>query len=45
MAVRFEKAFGVDAALLLSMQAQYALAEARRAAKRIKVKRYAARAA
>lgn len=45
MAVRFEKAFGVDAALLLSMQAQYALAEARRAAKRIKVKRYAAKAA
>lgn len=40
MAVRFEKAFGVDAALLLRMQAQHALAEARRAAKRMKVKRY-----
>jgi addiction module HigA family antidote len=45
MAVRFEKAFGVDAALLLRMQAQHALAEARRAAKRIKVKRYVATAA
>ncbi|HEX9905556.1 MAG TPA: HigA family addiction module antitoxin [Propylenella sp.] len=42
MAVRFEKAFGVDAALLLQMQAQYALAEARRRARRIKVPRYAA---
>jgi plasmid maintenance system antidote protein VapI len=42
MAVRFEKAFGVDAALLLRMQANHALAEARRAQKRIKVKRYVA---
>jgi addiction module HigA family antidote len=45
MAVRFEKAFGVDAGLLLRMQAQYALAEARRAAKRIKVRPYAAKVA
>jgi addiction module HigA family antidote len=45
MAVRFEKAFGVDAALLLRMQAQHALAEARRSAKRIKVARYAAKVA
>jgi len=45
MAVRFEKAFGVDAALLLKMQAQYALAEARRASKRIKVSRYVAKVA
>lgn len=43
MAVRFEKAFGVDAALLVRMQAQYALAEARRSAKRIKVARYVAK--
>jgi addiction module HigA family antidote len=40
MAVRFEKAFGVDAALLLAMQAQTALAAARRGANRIKVPRY-----
>jgi antitoxin HigA-1 len=40
MAVRFEKAFAVDAALLLRMQAQFALAGARRAAKKIKVTRY-----
>ncbi len=45
MAVRFEKAFGVDAGLLLRMQSQYVLAEARRAAKRIKVKRYDSKAA
>jgi addiction module HigA family antidote len=45
MAVRFEKGFGVDAALLLRMQAQHALAEARRAAGRIKVKRYVAQVA
>lgn len=43
MAVRFEKAFGIDAGLLLRMQAQYGLAEARRSAKRIKVARYVAR--
>jgi addiction module HigA family antidote len=45
MAVRFEKAFGVDAALLLRMQAQYALADARRSARRIKVARYVAKVA
>lgn len=45
MAVRFEKAFGVDAALLLQMQAQFALAEARRSAKGIKVARYMAKVA
>ena len=45
MAVRFEKAFGVDAGLLLRMQAQFALAEARRSAKNIKVARYAAKVA
>lgn len=45
MAVRFEKAFAVDAALLLRMQAQHALAEARRNSRRIKVIRYSANAA
>jgi addiction module HigA family antidote len=45
MAVRFEKAFGVSAGLLLRMQAAYALAEARKRAKQIKVKRYVAKAA
>jgi addiction module HigA family antidote len=40
MAVRFEKAFGVDAGLLLRMQAQFVLADARRSANRIKVARY-----
>ena len=45
MAVRFEKAFGVSAGLLVRMQAQYALAEARKRAKAIKVKRYSAKAA
>ena len=45
MAVRFEKAFGVDAGLLLRMQVQYALADARRNAKRIKVARYVGKAA
>ena len=45
MAVRFEKAFCVDAALLLRMQAQYALAGVRRSARRIKVARYVAKVA
>jgi addiction module HigA family antidote len=45
MAVRFERAFGVSAALLLRMQAQYALAEARKLAKAIKVRRYQVKAA
>lgn len=40
MAVRFEKAFGVSAGLLIRMQAQYDLAGARKRAKDIKVKRY-----
>lgn len=44
-AIRFEKAFGVSAGLLLRMQAQYALAEARKHAKAIKVRRYQAKAA
>ena len=42
MAVRFEKAFAVDAGLLLRMQAQFALAGVRRGAKKIKVARYPA---
>ena len=45
MAVRFEKAFGINAGLLLRMQAAYALAEARKRAKQLKVKRYVAKAA
>lgn len=45
MAIRFEKAFGVDAGLLLRMQAQWALAGVRKRAASIKVKRYNARAA
>ena len=45
MAVRFEKAFGVNAGLLLRMQAAYALAEARKRTKQLKVKRYVAKAA
>ena len=36
MAVRVETAFGVSAGLLLGMQAQYALAEARKRAKSIR---------
>jgi antitoxin HigA-1 len=45
MAVRFEKGFGVDAGLLLRMQAAYALAEARKRAKQLKVKRFVSKAA
>ena len=45
MAVRFEKAFGVSAGLLLRMQAAYALAEARKRAKQLKVKRFVSKAA
>ena len=45
VALRFEKAFGVSAGLLLRMQAAYALAEVRKRAKGIKVKRYVAKAA
>jgi addiction module HigA family antidote len=44
-ALRFEKAFGVDAGLLLRMQAQYSLAEVRKRAPRIKVRSYVPRAA
>jgi addiction module HigA family antidote len=45
MAMRFEKAFGVDTGLLLRMQAQYDAAQVRKRAKTIKVKRYVRRAA
>lgn len=45
MAVRVEKAFGVDAGLLLRMQAQYVLAAARQAAKQIKIERYVSKVA
>ena len=45
MAIRFEKAFGVSAGLLLRMQAQYSLAEARKQGKSIKVRRYTTKAA
>lgn len=39
MAIRFEKAFGVSAATLLRMQANYNLARAEKAADKIKVER------
>ena len=39
MAIRFEKAFGVSAATLLRMQANYNLAQAEKAADKIKVER------
>jgi len=45
MAVRFEKAFGVSAGLLLRMQAAYALAEARKRTRQLKVKRFGSKAA
>jgi addiction module HigA family antidote len=45
MAIRFEKGFGVDAGVLLRMQAQHALAEVRRRSRSIKVRRYNAKAA
>src|SRR4051812_4332050 len=45
MAIRFERAFGVSAGLLLRMQAQHALAEARKTGKNIKLKRYMAKVA
>ena len=44
-ALSFEKAFGVDAGQLLRMQAQYALAEVRKRAPSIKVRRSVPRAA
>jgi addiction module HigA family antidote len=45
MALRFEKAFDVGAGLLLRMQAAYALAEARKRTRRLKVKRYVTKTA
>jgi addiction module HigA family antidote len=45
MAVRFEKAFDVDAGLLLRMQAQHALAEMRRKAHDLRVSPYAPKVA
>ena len=45
MSIRFEKAFGVSAGLLLRMQAQHALAESRKHAGRIKVRRFTGAAA
>ena len=45
MAIRFEKAFGINAGLLLRMQAQFALAEARKSGMGIKVKRFTTKAA
>ncbi len=44
MALRFEKAFGLKMDTLLRMQTSYDIAQARKAADKIKVKRYAARA-
>ena len=40
MALRFEKAFGVDMETLMRMQNCYDIAQARRRAKQIRVKRY-----
>jgi antitoxin HigA-1 len=45
MALRFEKAFGVSAGLLLRMQAAYALADARKRGKQLKVKRFVSKVA
>ncbi len=45
MAVRFEKVFGVNAGLLLRMQAAFALAEVRKRTKKLKVKRFVSNAA
>lgn len=44
MALRFEKAFGLKMDTLLRMQTSYDIAEARKAANKIKVERYRARA-
>ena len=44
MALRFEKAFGLKMDTLLRMQTSYDIAQARKAANKIKVKRYTARA-
>ena len=40
MAIRFEKAFGVDMETLMRMQNSYDIAQARSRAKQIRVKRY-----
>ena len=44
MALRFEKAFGLKMDTLLRMQTSYDIAQVRKAANKIKVERYAARA-
>ena len=44
MALRFEKAFGLKMDTLLRMQTSYDIAQARKAANRIKVERYRVRA-
>lgn len=44
MAIRFEKAFGVDADTLLRMQLRFDIAEARKREDNIKVERYHAAA-
>jgi len=44
MALRFEKAFGLKMDTLLRMQTSYDIAQARKAANKIKVERYQARA-
>ena len=44
MALRFEKAFGLKLDTLLRMQTSYDIAQARKAANKIKVERYEARA-
>jgi plasmid maintenance system antidote protein VapI len=45
MAIRFEKAFGVDMDTLMRMQNSYDIAQTRSRAKRIDVKRYEPRPA
>lgn len=45
MALRIEKAFGVSMDTLMRMQAAYDIAEARKDARRIRVRRYQPRAA
>ena len=45
MALRLQKAFGVDPDMMLRLQVQYDLAQVRKRAKKIKVKRYQHRAA
>ena len=45
MALRFEKAFGVDMDTLMRMQNSYDIAQTRRRAKRIDVERYQPRSA